>query len=182
VVETANPAHGLCIWLTGLSGAGKSTTARALEVELTRLGRRVVVIDGDAMRAQNAGRLGWTRSDRDENVRRAADLARQAVDEGQVAVCALISPYRAARRDAAAIVGRQRFIEVFVATPLDVCEARDPKGLYAAARRGEIEHFTGISDPYEAPTLPDVVIATTGRSVAENVRTVLERAALLMPC
>jgi adenylyl-sulfate kinase len=131
-----------------------------------------VLIDGDRLRV-TAVSLGFSKLDRHANVVRAARLARAAVVRGAVAVCALISPYREARDRARQIVGRRRFVEVFVNAPLDVCEARDTKGLYARARAGEITNLTGINDPYEPPPAPDLVLDAAGATVADNVSTLL---------
>jgi bifunctional enzyme CysN/CysC len=142
------------VWLTGLSGSGKSTIARELERTLHAQGRHAFVLDGDTLRTGLNQDLGFSREDRAENVRRTAELARVLNDAGLVAIVALISPYRDERERARQIVGAKRFVEVYVDTPLEICEARDVKGLYARARAGEIPEFTGISSPYEAPADP----------------------------
>lgn len=161
---------GACIWLTGLSGAGKSTTARALAELLRGCGREVTVLDGDEIRARLSPNLGFSQSDRDANVLRAAALARDVLVRGGIAICALISPYRSARDRARALVGRDAFVEVFVDTPLAVCEQRDPKGLYARARAGALPGFTGIDDPYEPPLAPEVTLHTTTGDPWESAR------------
>ncbi len=161
-----------CVWFTGLSGSGKSTTARLLRDRLRGLGYDVVLIDGDELRNGVSRDLGFSRTDRDANVTRASVLAREAVEKGVFSICALISPYRQARTLARQVVGAERFVEIYIATPLAVCEMRDPKGLYARARRGELHGFTGIDDPYEPPTSPDLTL-TTDRTVQENVECVL---------
>ena len=135
--EHGRDRRGVCVWLTGLSGSGKTTTASALAALLRERGREVAVLDGDALRAQRPEGLGYSREDRDANVWRMGLAAAGIVERGGVAVCAAISPYRAVRGAVRAMVGAGRFIEVFVDTPLEVCEARDPKGLYARARAGE---------------------------------------------
>ena len=148
---------GATVWLTGLSGSGKSTIAVELERRLLELGRPAYLLDGDNIRHGLNGDLGFSASDRDENVRRVAHVARLFADAGVVAVVPLISPYRAARRLARELheSAGLPFHEIFVDTPLEVCEQRDPKGLYARARAGEITGMTGIDDPYEAPEHPE---------------------------
>lgn len=165
--------RALCVWLTGLPAAGKSTTAEAVARKLTELGRPVRVLDGDVIRRSALPPLGFSKTDRDEQVRRVARLARTALDEGQVVICALVSPYRAARAEARTIVGAGRFVEVFVDTPLAVCEARDPKSLYARSRRGDLDGLTGVDDPYEPPLSPDLVLTTANRSVDDNAALVI---------
>ncbi len=149
---------GAIIWLTGLSGSGKSTVAVEVESALLSSGRPAYVLDGDNIRHGLNGDLGFTAADRDENVRRVAEVARLMADAGVVALVPLVSPYRAARANARAlgVSAGVRFLEVFVDTPIEVCEKRDPKGLYAKARAGEISGFTGVDDPYEAPAQPDL--------------------------
>lgn len=149
---------GRVIWFTGLSGAGKSTLAQALEARLLAQGVRTCVLDGDALRQGLNKDLGFSDSDRTENIRRAAEVARLMADAGLVVLTAFISPFRADRALARERIGTGRFVEVFVDTPLAVCEARDPKGLYRKARRGEVHHMTGITSPYEAPDQPDIRI------------------------
>ncbi len=154
----ATGTRGATIWLTGLSGSGKSTIAAALEQQLITRGLPAYVLDGDNLRHGLNGDLGFTEADRAENLRRAGEVACLFADAGMIAIVPLISPYVAdrqrvrARHEARGL----QFIEVFVDTPLEECERRDPKGLYAKARAGELQHFTGIDDPYEAPTDPDL--------------------------
>jgi len=158
-VESADRPHrGATVWLTGLSGSGKSTVAVALERLLVDAGRPAYRLDGDNLRHGLNADLGFSTADRDENVRRAGEVARLLADAGVVAIVPLISPYRAGRDRARAIHGAAglAFVEVFVDTPIAVCEQRDPKGLYAKARAGEITGFTGIDDPYEAPSAPEL--------------------------
>jgi sulfate adenylyltransferase len=162
-----------CVWLTGLSGSGKSTTAMALASRLEALGYPVRVLDGDAVRALLSPQLGFSRHDRDTNVLRVAQLACAAMDSGEIVICALISPYREARDRARVLIGPGAFIEVFVDTPLDVCEARDVKGLYRRARDGTITGVSGIDDPYEPPVSPDVTLTTAKRTPDENVEELL---------
>lgn len=153
--------RGATVWLTGLSGSGKSTIAAAVERKLVEQGRAAYLLDGDNLRHGLNGDLGFDAAARDENVRRVAHVARLLADAGLVAVAPLISPY-AAGRAAARQLHEQAglpFVEVYVHTPIEVCEGRDPKGLYAKARAGELKGFTGIDDPYEEPTDADLVIA-----------------------
>lgn len=159
----------LTVWLTGLSGAGKSSIAGALERRLLEAGRPCYLLDGDILRAGINRDLGFGPEDRRENIRRSAEIARLINEAGIVAIAAFISPYRADRAMAREIVGPARFVEVYVDAPLAVCEARDPKGLYRRARRGEVRDFTGVSAPYEAPTAPDLALATDRRSLEECV-------------
>jgi bifunctional enzyme CysN/CysC len=154
------PSLGATIWLTGLSGSGKSTVAVALERLLIAEGRPAYRLDGDNLRLGLNADLGFSATDRDENVRRAGEVARLLADAGVVAIVPLISPYRAGRDRARAVhaAADLPFLEVFVDTPIELCEQRDPKGLYAKARAGEITGFTGIDDPYEAPAAPELVL------------------------
>ncbi len=166
---SATRHHGATVWLTGLSGSGKSTIAVALEAELARAGLLTYMLDGDNLRHGLNGDLGFDRASREENVRRVSEVARLFADAGVVAIVPVISPYRAGRElartrhEAAGLV----FVEVFVDTPLEVCESRDVKGLYAKARRGELRGFTGIDDPYEPPSDPELVLAGDGVTPAE---------------
>jgi sulfate adenylyltransferase len=175
LAETSPPRHrqGFCVWFTGLSGAGKSTTAEALTALLLERGRQVTLLDGDVVRTHLSKGLGFSREDRDTNIRRIGFVASEIVRHGGAVVCAAISPYRATRNQCRAMVGPDRFFEVFVDTPLEVCERRDTKGLYAKARRGELVGFTGVNDPYEAPTAPEVTLDTVRRSAEENARLLL---------
>ncbi len=158
---------GLCLWLTGLSGAGKSTIARAVERELREQGHRVEVLDGDVVRRNLTVGLGYSRRDRDVNVGRIAFVADLLSRNGVVVIVAAISPYRDAR-DRARQLMRGRFAEVYVRATVDECERRDVKGLYKRARDGDIDQFTGVSDPYEAPESPEMVVDTEGESPSES--------------
>jgi len=170
--STATP--GACVWFTGLSGSGKSTTARVVHRLLEDRGRVVTMLDGDVVRTHLSRGLGFSREDRDENVRRVAFVAAEIVRHGGLVVCALVSPYRAARAEARAMVGDETFVEVFVDTPLEVCAERDVKGLYAGAERGEVAALTGVADPYEPPDQPELRLETVGVEVSDNARRVLD--------
>jgi sulfate adenylyltransferase len=176
LAESYPPRHkqGVCIWFTGLSGAGKSTVASVLTVMLQEHGRHVTVLDGDVVRTNLSKGLGFSKDDRDINIRRIGFVAAEIVRHGGIAVCAAVSPYRATRNDVRNMVGKGHYVEVFVDTPLEVCEQRDVKGLYAKARRGEIKGFTGIDDPYEAPQHPEIRLDTVAQSPEENARMILE--------
>jgi adenylylsulfate kinase len=156
--------RGCAVWMTGLSGSGKSTIAIALERHLHANNRYAVVLDGDNIRAGINSNLGFTEADRTENIRRIAEVAKLFVQNGAVVVCCFVSPTIAIREQARAIIGAGDFIEVFVDTPLEECERRDVKGLYAKARKGEIKDFTGISAPFEAPPTPALRLTTINRS------------------
>ncbi len=176
MAETYPPRHkqGVCVWFTGLSGAGKSTTADILSVSIMEHGRQLTSLDGDVVRTHLSKGLGFSKEDRDTNIRRIGFVAAEIVRHGGVALCAAVSPYRATRDDVRNMVGDEGFIEVFVDTPLEVCEDRDSKGMYAMARRGEIKDFTGIDDPYEAPNDPEITLDTVARSAEENARAILD--------
>jgi bifunctional enzyme CysN/CysC len=169
--------RGAVVWLTGLSGAGKSTIAQAIERELFRRAVHTYVLDGDNIRHGLNSNLGFAPEDRVENIRRVSEVARLMADAGTVVVTAFISPYRMDRRRAReiALEGNAEFIEVFVDAPLEVCETRDPKNLYKKARAGEIRDFTGIGAPYEAPEDPEIVVHTDQQTVDESVTTILEQ-------
>jgi bifunctional enzyme CysN/CysC len=160
--------HGAVIWLTGLSGAGKSTLAQSAERRLFEQGYATYILDGDSLRRRISADLGFSPTDRHENVRRASEVAALLADAGLVVLVAMISPF-AADRNAARHVGGGDFHEVFVKASLQVCESRDPRGLYRRARAGEIAEFTGVSSPYEAPTSPDLIIETEQVDVATAV-------------
>jgi sulfate adenylyltransferase len=176
LAETHPPRYrqGVCVWFTGLSGAGKSTTAEVLTVLLLEHGRQVTLLDGDVVRTHLSRGLGFSKADRDTNIRRIGFVASEIVRHGGVAICAAVSPYRATRNDVRNLVGSERFLEVFVDTPLEVCETRDVKGMYAKARRGEIQGFTGIDDPYEPPLNAEITLQTVDRPPEENARLILQ--------
>jgi sulfate adenylyltransferase len=174
LAETYPPRHrqGACLWFTGLSGAGKSTTAEVLTVLLLEHGRQVTVLDGDVVRTHLSKGLGFSKDDRDVNIRRIGYVAAEIVRHGGLVMCAAVSPYRATRNDVRNMIG-SHFVEVFVDTPLEVCEQRDVKGMYAKARRGEIKDFTGIDDPYESPLHPELTLDTVNNTPEENARRIL---------
>jgi len=175
LADSYPPRHkqGVCVWFTGLSGAGKSTTAEILTMLLQENGRQVTVLDGDVVRTHLSKGLGFSKEDRDVNIRRIGFVAAEIVRHGGVAICAAVSPYRATRNDVRNMVGPDHFVEVFVDTPIEVCEQRDVKGLYAKARRGELTGFTGIDDPYEPPLNPEITLDTVAKDPEENAQIIL---------
>jgi adenylylsulfate kinase len=164
--------RGLTVWLTGLSSAGKTSIASAAAREMEARGRRVEVLDADLARRHICRGLGFSREDRDENIRRIGFVANLLTRNGVIVFVAAISPYRATRAEVREAIGD--FLEVYVNAPVEVCETRDPKGLYKKARAGEIRGFTGIDDPYEAPENPDVECRTDRETLAESVAKVLD--------
>jgi len=176
IARDARPSLGATVWLTGLSGSGKSTVAAECERALVEAGRPAYVLDGDNVRHGLNGDLGFGADDRAENVRRVGHVARLLADAGVVALVPLISPYRADRDRVRALHAEAElpFVEVFVDTPIELCEQRDPKGLYAKARAGEITGFTGIDDPYEAPAAPELVLTPDDGDPAAMARRVLD--------
>ena len=170
--------HSVMIWFTGLSGSGKSTIAIALERELQKRGLLCRILDGDNIRSGINNNLGFSEEDRVENIRRIAEIGKLFVDTGIITIAAFISPNNDIREMAANIIGKENFLEIFVSTPIEECERRDVKGLYAKARRGEIKNFTGISAPFEAPANPALSIDTSKLSVEESVNKLLE---LILP-
>jgi bifunctional enzyme CysN/CysC len=161
------------IWFTGLSGAGKSTIANLVEKRLHALGRHTYLLDGDNVRHGLSKDLGFTDADRVENIRRVAEVARLMVDAGLVVLVSFISPFRSERRMARALVSKEEFIEVFVDTPLEVAEARDLKGLYGKARRGELRNFTGVDSLYEAPENAEIRLDTTRLTAGDSADAVM---------
>ena len=160
-------SKGFTIWLTGLPGAGKTTLAQLLGEEFRAIDHPVEILDGDEIRQRFTNDLGFTREDRDENIRRIAVVAKQLTRIGSIVIVAAISPYARARRDARMKIGN--FVEVFVQCPLEICIQRDPKGLYAKAKRGEVVQLTGLSDPYEEPTTPDVIVHTNQETPRQSL-------------
>ncbi|MBO7471857.1 MAG: adenylyl-sulfate kinase [Bacteroidaceae bacterium] len=166
--------RGLMIWMTGLSGSGKSTVAIGVERELHNRGILCRILDGDNIRAGINSNLGFSEEDRRENIRRIAEIGKLFVDTGIVTIACFVSPTTELREMARKIIGEKDFREVYIATPLDECERRDVKGLYARARRGEVKDFTGISAPFEAPTNPDLSLDTSKMTLKEEVEAVIE--------
>ena len=166
--------HGVMLWFTGLSGSGKSTVAIALERELHQRGLLCRILDGDNIRSGINNNLGFSPEDRVENIRRIAEVGKLFVDTGIITIAAFISPNNQLRNMASEIIGKENFVEVYISTPLEECERRDVKGLYAKARRGEIKEFTGISAPFEAPENPDIELDTSKLSLKESVDILLE--------
>jgi adenylylsulfate kinase len=171
--EKMNGHRGATVWLTGLSGSGKSTIAVDLEKRLCERGVRTYILDGDNIRHGLNKNLGFSPEDRTENIRRIGEVAKLFTDAGVVALTAFISPYRADRDQVRALMGDGDFVEVHVDCPVEVCEQRDVKGLYKKARAGEIKEFTGISAPYEAPANAELTINTSGQSVEESAKQIL---------
>ena len=176
ILSAAHPPRhrqGFCLWFTGLSGSGKSTTANILTIMLLEHGRQVTVLDGDVIRTHLSKGLGFSKEDRETNIHRIGFVASEVVRHGGGVICAAISPYRATRNECRTMVGSDRFCEIFVATPLEVCEDRDPKGMYALAREGQIKGFTGVDDPYEPPHNPEITLDTVNCSAEENAERII---------
>lgn len=172
--EKQNNQKAFLIWFTGLSGSGKSTLANALEKRLVQQGYHTYLLDGDNVRKGINSDLGFSPQDREENIRRIAEVAKLMIDAGLIVLASFVSPYRVDRARAKAIVGSDDFIELFVDTPLEECERRDTKGLYKKARQGVIKNFTGIGAPYEAPEHPDITIDTTQMDVEQAIDWIVE--------
>lgn len=166
--------RSVMVWFTGLSGSGKSTIAIALERELHKRGLLCRILDGDNIRSGINNNLGFSPEDRVENIRRIAEVSKLFVDTGVITIAAFISPNNDLREMAASIIGKENFLEVFVSTPIEECERRDVKGLYAKARKGEIKDFTGVSAPFEAPEHPALTLDTSVLSLSESVEKLLE--------
>lgn len=166
--------QGVCLWFTGLSGAGKSTTAEIVATLLLEDGRQSTLLDGDVVRTHLSKGLGFSKEDRDININRIGFVASEIVKHGGIVVCAAVSPYRQSRDKVRQLFGEDQFVEIFVDTPLDVCEGRDAKGMYAKARSGEISNFTGIDDAYEAPEAAEITLDTVGRTAKENARLIID--------
>ena len=174
VNQTSAISAGRVLWLTGLSGAGKTSVAEALERALWEQGKPAFILDGDKVRRGLCADLTFSPAHRKENVRRLSEVAKLFSEAGVICIVALISPYRLDRQLARALVRPGRFVEIYVNAPLEVCERRDPKGLYARARAGELKDFTGISAPYEPPLQPEIELATDRLTIDESVRKILD--------
>ncbi|MEN8174623.1 MAG: adenylyl-sulfate kinase [Pseudomonadota bacterium] len=172
--ETRNKHKSFVLWFTGLSGAGKSTLAHAAESALFGLGNQVIVLDGDNVRHGLCSDLGFSEEDRHENLRRIGEMSKLFVEAGVIVLAAFISPYRSDRERVRSMLPHGDFYEVFCKCALSTCEARDPKGLYARARRGEVKQFTGISAPYEEPIKPDLLVQTDTQTLEDEVELVLQ--------
>ena len=173
--QTRNKHKSFVLWFTGLSGSGKSTLAYAIEHELFERGSNVIVLDGDNIRHGLCSDLGFTKEDRHENMRRIGEVSKLFVESGTIVLAAFVSPYREDREQVRSRLPHGDFHEVYCECELAVCEARDPKGLYARARKGEINNFTGISAPYEEPIKPDMVINTSELSIEEEVTKIIKQ-------
>lgn len=161
---------GKIVWFTGLSGSGKSTLANALEIELNKQGKLTFLLDGDVVRQGLNQDLGFSDQDRTENIRRIAHVAKLMLDAGLIVICAFISPFRVERRLARELAGNNRFIEVYLNTPINVCEERDVKGLYQKARSGNLSNLSGMGSNYETPENPEMTIDTSQTSIDESIR------------
>ena len=165
--------QGLVLWFTGLSGSGKSTVATALQKRIFDNGYRVFILDGDNVRHGLNSDLGFSSQDRVENIRRIGEVSKLFMEAGIITIASFISPFRTDRKKVRSILPEGKFVEVFVKAPLDVCESRDPKGLYKKARAGEIAHFTGIDSPYEEPEKPEITVETFKHKVEENIEKIM---------
>lgn len=174
--EKLHGHKGKVIWFTGLSGSGKSTLANALEVELHKQGKHTYILDGDNIRQGLNKDLGFTDADRVENIRRIAEVAKLMMDAGLIVMTAFISPFAREREMARDLIGSENFIEVFVDTPIAICEERDPKGLYKKARDGKLPNFSGISSPYEPPISPDIIIkADSIKNIEYSIKEIIQK-------
>lgn len=176
--ETLLRQHSVMVWFTGLSGSGKSTIAIALERELHQRSLLCRILDGDNIRSGINNNLGFSEVDRVENIRRIAEVSKLFIDTGIITIAAFISPNNDLREMAASVIGKENFLEIYVSTPIEECERRDVKGLYAKARRGEIKDFTGVSAPFQAPADPSLTLDTSVLSVEQSVNKLLE---LILP-
>lgn len=171
--EKLHGHKGVSIWFTGLSASGKSTIAHHLEMQLHKMGYSTYVFDGDNVRHGLCKDLGFTEDDRSENIRRIGEMTRLFIDAGIIAITAFISPYKKDRRSVRELAGHDKFIEIYVKCPIEVCEARDPKGIYKKAKKGDIKNFTGVSAPYEPPESPDLTIESNIEDINSSVKRVI---------
>lgn len=172
--EILNGHQGVVLWFTGLSGSGKSTLSNTLDKRLYDLGIRTYLLDGDNIRQGLNRDLSFNKADRTENIRRIAEVAKLFLETGIIVIVAFISPYQRDRQLAREVIGTEDFLEIYVHCSLEECERRDPKGLYVKARQGEIVHFTGVSDPYESPENPEIIVRTEEESAEEASERILE--------
>lgn len=172
--EKLNKHRALAVWFTGLPSSGKSTIAHAVEKELYRLGVKTFTLDGDNIRHGLCSDLGFSPEDRAENLRRIAEVVKLFLDAGLVVLCALVSPYEKERQKIKIMIGEENFLLIYCKCPVEVCEKRDPKGLYKKAKNGEIKNYTGISAPYEEPENPDLILSTDIFTIEESVKKVME--------
>jgi sulfate adenylyltransferase len=170
----SNKKHGFCLWFTGYSGAGKTTIASAVELRINGCGRATTMLDGDVVRAHLSKGLGFSKEDRDANVKRIGVVAARVVKHGGIAICASISPYKESRRIVKDFFDKDCFVEIYVSTPLGVCESRDPKGLYSLVRQGKKLDFTGIDSDYQVPDNADLVLDTSCQDIVQSVQAVLD--------
>jgi len=172
--EKLHGHRGAALWFTGLSASGKSTIAHHLEIQLHKLGYSTYVFDGDNVRHGLCRDLGFTVEDRSENIRRIGEMTKLFIDAGIIAITAFISPYRKDRQSVRSVAGEEFFLEIYVKCPIDVCESRDPKGIYKKARQGDIKNFTGVSAPYEPPEYPDLIIESDKEDIQAAVAKVIQ--------
>jgi adenylylsulfate kinase len=172
--ERSLQQYSKVVWITGLSGSGKSTIARALEYELYLNNYKCMVLDGDNVRTGISNNLGFSEAERRENIRRIAETAKLFLDAGVITICSFITPLEEYRKLAAEIIGTEDLIHIFLDTPIEECERRDVKGLYAKARRGEIQNFTGVNAPFEIPENPDLIVSTKQKSIYDSFNEVLQ--------
>lgn len=172
--EKLHGHKGVVVWFTGLSASGKSTIAHHLEMQLHKMGYSTYVFDGDNVRHGLCKDLGFSADDRSENIRRIGEMTRLFIDAGIIAITAFISPYREDRRSVCRLTGKDQFLEIYVKCPIEVCEARDPKGMYQKAKKGDIKNFTGISAPYEPPEDPDLTIESNKEDIEPSVKKVIQ--------
>jgi adenylylsulfate kinase len=173
-MSTSGNCHTKCFWFTGLSGAGKTTLAKALQNRLSELNIPSVLLDGDSLRKGLNNNLGFSEIERKENIRRAAEMAKIILESNIYVICAFISPVNKLRQMAKQIIGEKNYLEIFVNTPIETCIERDPKGLYKKALNGEINNFSGIDTPYECPELPDLILNTNDYILEDGIKEIMK--------